>query len=409
MLVSLTSKIVKHLRPLTNMIYSTLSNFFLLATLQLIILPIIGKNVNAATFGEISALYSINTVVFLSFGGSLGTLRIVEKSYAGENFVKLAAVTTSLAIMVSLPLFIFYGHTLSKLDVLLYVLTTGLASYRNYSNAIFRLNLQFNKDFMANLSTCVGYLLGTVIFVLNIGSWVLIFLLGELFYLGYLSRCSSILKEKNINDGNYFRIVKEYLPIFCSTLLGSLINNLDRFLLLPLLGPVSTAIFFAASSVSKILNFITTPLGHVLLSQIVANDRMFSKRTIIKLQVSGFVAAILLSFPLFIISKYAMYVLYHKYFQLTENLNLLLGVVVFGTLLLSVSSLLNTFYLFYFNMKLQMVIQAAYCLIYVLISVLFISKWQFTGFIFAYGIASFIRYLLLFMATFVAVPKKEYL
>lgn len=406
MFVTLTSKITKHVRPLTNMIYSTLSNFFLLATLQLIILPIIGKTVSPTNFGEISALYSINTVLFLSFGGSLGTLRIVEKSFSGENFVKLAMITTSFVVVISLPLFIFYGHTLSKIDILIYVLTTGLASYRNYSNAIFRLNLQFNKDFMANLCTCIGYLLGTALFFFNRVSWVVIFLLGELFYLLYLHKFSSILKEKRVTDKNFLRIGKEYIPVFFSTLLGSLINNLDRFLLLPLLGPVPMAIFFSASSVSKILNFITTPLGHVLLSQIVASKNSFSKKTIVKLQLIGFMVSVLLTFPLFFISKFAMYFLYNEYFHLSENLNLLIAVVVFGTLLLSVSNLLNTFYLFYFNMNLQMVIQVAYCLTYLLISVVFILKWQFTGFIFAYGISSLIRYSLLFIATFIAVPKK---
>lgn len=409
MFMTLTSKISKHVRPLTNMIYSTLSNFFLLASLQLLIMPLIGRSVNPTSFGEISALYSINTVLFLSFGGSLGTLRIVEKNYKGENFVQLAMTTTGLTVLMALPLFIFYGHNLSKIDILIYVLTTGLASYRNYSNAIFRLNLQFNKDFMANLCTCLGYLLGALLFSFNFVSWVVIFLLGELLYLGYLFQFTSILKEKRVVNQNYARIIKEYIPVFCSTLLGSLINNLDRFLLLPLLGPISTAIFFAASSVSKILNFITTPLGHVLLSQIVASKKMYSKSTIVKLQMAGFIGSVLLSFPLFFISKFAMYYLYNKYFLLSENIDLLIAVVVFGTLLLSVSSLLNTFYLFYFTMNLQMIIQVVYCTLYVTISVLFILNWQFTGFIFAYGISSLVRYLLLFFATFVAVPKTDYL
>lgn len=409
MFMTFTSKISKLIRPLTNMIYSTLSNFFLLASLQLLIMPLIGRSVSPTSFGEISALYSINTVLFLSFGGSLGTLRIVEKNYNGENFVQLAMMTTGLTVLIALPLFIFYGHALSKIDIFIYVLTTGLASYRNYSNAIFRLNLQFNKDFMANLCTCLGYLLGALLFAFNMVSWVVIFLLGELLYLGYLRQFTSILKEKRVVDRNYARIIKEYIPVFCSTLLGSLINNLDRFLLLPLLGPISTAIFFSASSVSKILNFIMTPLGHVLLSQIVASKKKYSKSTIVKLQMMGFIASVCLSFPLFFISKFTMYFLYNKYFLLSENIDLLIAVVVFGTLLLSVSSLLNTFYLFYFNMNLQMIIQVVYCVIYVTISVLFILNWQFTGFIFAYGISSLVRYLLLFFATFVAVPKTDYL
>lgn len=302
---------------LLNLIANTLNVGFL----QIIVLPIISRNINTSSFGQITAIYGINSIVFLFLGGALGTLRLTKMEKSGVNYTYLSYQTSIIAFLIALIIFNIYGASLNKFDVFMYCITAGLMSYLSYGGVIYRLYINYKKVVIQNVVICLGYLIGLLLFFLT-KHWSLMFLLGNVFGVIYTHKFSQLSQDSTRKNSEFRYVVREYANLSIATLTSSSIGNLDRIILIPLLGNSSMAIFFAASSVSKILNLVINPLANVLLTYISNEEREMGFSKLSKIQFLTFMVGIILSFPAYMVSILMVKFLYPTIYNGYDHIQL---------------------------------------------------------------------------------------
>ena len=82
----------------------------------------------------------------------------------------------------------------------------------------------------------------------------------------YFSLKRSSFQSENKN------ILKDYLNFSFINIVINILNYLDRFILLPIIGPVLVNVYFIASTASKMIGLVTTPINNVILSYLTVDN-----------------------------------------------------------------------------------------------------------------------------------------
>ena len=136
--------------------------------------------------------------------------------------------------------------------------------------------------------------------------------------------------------------VKKFFQLGFVSLLTNLMNYFDKFLIYPIFGPTSVAVYYAVNSMSKIASLITNPMSSVILSWVSNSDEKKSKSKILKLTLLSNIPILLVVTLLTIPLTYiALKILYSQY--INDALILILPVAIttaFGTAATLIKSVL---------------------------------------------------------------------
>ncbi|MDS3904496.1 hypothetical protein RJB87_04495 [Staphylococcus hominis] len=349
-----------------------ISNLLVVVAIQLIAFPIISRVANSKEFALLIVLYGIAIVIATSLGNTLNNVRLLHREGLDykdrENvFSKYFIAILIINIMVFTIICVFYSKTFN-LNILLMIIFSLLLTSRYYLNVYFRENLNYKNILFVNLSVLIGYIIGIIIF-LFIKLYSVVFLLGEVFGLIYLLRKTVFLKYFSLKRSSFQsenkNILKDYLNFSFINIVINILNYLDRFILLPIIGPVLVNVYFIASTASKMIGLVTTPINNVILSYLTVDNGNKNLKRFIQINIG----IIIVSIPMFFIVKYSsllvVYILYHNYF---EKVYLIINLVVLICLLQIFISIFHPFSMRMINSKIILYIQLGYALIYILLA-----------------------------------------
>ncbi|KPG86839.1 hypothetical protein FH103_05650 [Staphylococcus hominis] len=349
-----------------------ISNLLVVVAIQLIAFPIISRVANSKEFALLIVLYGIAIVIATSLGNTLNNVRLLHREgfdYKDrENvFSKYFIAILIINIIVFTIICVFYSKTFN-LNILLMIIFSLLLTSRYYLNVYFRENLNYKNILFVNLSVLIGYIIGIIIF-LFIKLYSVVFLLGEVFGLIYLLRKTVFLKYFSLKRSSFQsenkNILKDYLNFSFINIVINILNYLDRFILLPIIGPVLVNVYFIASTASKMIGLVTTPINNVILSYLTVDNGNKNLKRFIQINIG----IIIVSIPMFFIVKYSsllvVYILYHNYF---EKVYLIINLVVLICLLQIFISIFHPFSMRMINSKIILYIQLGYALIYILLA-----------------------------------------
>lgn len=372
-----------------------ISNLVLIAIIQLLILPILSRDVTTKVFGEIVSIYGFSNVITTFLGNTLNNIRLITSDKEKPDFFSLSFITNIVSFLLIFILSFIYGRNLSIANIIIFSISTMLTNNRIYSSVFYRKQLKFIGLLYMNLSVVVGYLLG--MFLLNqIGGsyWSLIFLIGEIIGHVYLFLSNNqIVYEFKTADFKKIdhRITKKFINLSFANLIANVLNYLDRFMILPILGAVSMSTFYAASSISKIIAMLVTPMTNVLLSYIAKDDYKIKRKKLLLITMYLFVAFI----PLYFIVNYVSVFLINILYPSLANQSLpLVPVITIGILFNVIGNIINTFLLKLYKLFYQNVIQVSYGAIYVFLAIILSLNYGIIGFSVAYVIAMVLKLLL---------------
>ena len=140
-----------------------------------------------------------------------------------------------------------------------------MANIRLYATCFYRLKKQFNKVIMQNIFYFVGIVLSLIIFSFYKNIY-LIMLIPELISLFYALKNSDLIDMKLAKTKEMKNTLKSFTQLGILAALTNLMNYFDKFLIYPMLGATSVAIYYAVNSMSKITSLITNPMASVILS-----------------------------------------------------------------------------------------------------------------------------------------------
>ncbi len=383
-----------------------ISNLVLIAIIQLLILPILSRDVTTKVFGEIVSIYGFSNVITTFLGNTLNNIRLITSDKEKPDFFSLSFITNIVSFILIFILSFIYGRNLSVANIIIFSISTMLTNNRIYSSVFYRKQLKFIGLLYMNLSVVAGYLLG--MFLLNqIGGsyWSLIFLIGEIIGHVYLFLSNNeIVYEFITADLKKLdhRITKKFINLSFANLIANVLNYLDRFMILPILGAVSMSTFYAASSISKIIAMLVTPMTNVLLSYIAKDDYKIKRKKLLLITMYLFVAFI----PMYFIVNYVSVFLINILYPSLANQSLpLVPIITIGILFNVIGNIINTFLLKLYKLFYQNVIQVSYGAIYVFLAIILSLNYGIIGFSVAYVIAMVLK--LLFQMSIIIFREQE--
>ncbi len=287
---------MKNKKFLVDSLLNIISAALPLLILQLVSYPLIAKALGGEEYGLIITLISVFTVVSFPLGNVLNNIRLLkdneykEKNEEGD-FNPLLVGSSFVSILLIIAISFYIDSSLSLLDYLLLSLITVASIWKEYLVVTFRLVLNYKGILLNNIYMSVGYLIGSIIF-LYFESWQIIYFTGLLFSLIYIFRHTSLYKEKFKLSALYKDTASKGVLLYIANLLKNVLSYADKLILLPLLGPVSVAIYYSSTILGKIISMMINPVNSVILSYLVKVDNISLKKVIKMFSISCVLGAV---------------------------------------------------------------------------------------------------------------------
>lgn len=286
---------------------------------QIILLPILAKTVSDDIYSKFVLYISILNVVCNVTGGELGNVRLVrdsdyrEKNLIGD-FTRILVVISPIIAIIVMPILIFYVKY-SVLGTILLTVTMLMTNIRLYSTCYYRLEKKYQKVIIQNIFYLVGIVISLIVFFYYNNIYLLLFI-PEFISVFYALKNSDLLKMKMKKTIELINTIKKFIKLGVVSLLTNLMDYFDKFLIYPIFGAGSVAVYYAVNSMSKIANLITNPMSGVILSWVSNTNTKESKNEILKATLIANIPVLLITTIITAPLTYvALKILYIQYLQ----------------------------------------------------------------------------------------------
>ena len=311
---------------------------------QILLLPILAKIVDDTIYSNIVLYISILNVVCNVTGGELGNVRLVRDSaYKEKNvhgdFTRILLSISPIITVIVFPILIYLKYSI--IGSILYTLTILMANVRLYATCFYRLEKKFNKVIIQNIFYLIGIILSLILFKF-IGNIYLLLFIPECVSLIYALKNSDILIMGLKKTNEMKKTIRKFGGLGFVSLLTNLMNYFDKFLIYPMFGATSVAVYYAVNSMSKIASLITNPMSSVILSWVSNSDEKKAKKKILKLSlISNIPILIVVTIITIPLTYIALRILYSQYME--DALVLIIPIAIttaFGTAATLIKSVL---------------------------------------------------------------------
>lgn len=311
---------------------------------QILLLPILAKIVDDTVYSNIVLYISILNVVCNVTGGELGNVRLVRDSaYKEKNvhgdFTRILLSISPIITVIVFPILIYLKYSI--IGSILYTLTILMANVRLYATCFYRLEQKFNKVIIQNIFYLFGIILSLILFKF-IGNIYLLLFIPECVSLIYALKNSDLLIMGLKKTNEMKKTIRKFGGLGFVSLLTNLMNYFDKFLIYPMFGATSVAVYYAVNSMSKIASLITNPMSSVILSWVANSDEKKNKKKILKMTLISNIPILLVVTIITIPLTYiALRILYSQYME--DALVLIIPIAIttaFGTAATLIKSVL---------------------------------------------------------------------
>ncbi|EEV61051.1 lipopolysaccharide biosynthesis protein [Enterococcus faecium] len=379
--------------------------------MQLVVYPMISSFVPIGEFGYILTLMGLVNVISVVVGGSLNNVQLInrtyylnEEDYYGD-FKRLFILSLFISMAVSLLILgtnVFNILLINKLLLLLVILFTTL---RAYLTVYWRIELNYRFILYHSITTSIGYLVGTYLVKISIPSlWPLAFLSGEIFSAIYLFFKTDFFQRKLSKSNNFIKIKRDYVNLLSSNIVSNILIYFDRFILQGTLGAKEVSIYFAASVFGKLSSMILQPISGVFLSYLSREDKDSKKKYFVLFLSITVISGVILFVISIIFSPILVRVLYSELF---EDAMPFMNLANLSSILLTIGSLFQPVLLKFTKLYWQNVIQILYAVLFIMLSLFLINKYQLIGFVYASLFANLFRLLLFILVGYFSIWRNK--
>ena len=292
---------------------------------QVLIMPIISRNTNEKIFSEIILFITFFNIFCIVIGDELSNTRIARnkvynKKYADGDFFYLLFFLTICLIFLVIIANIFINISWLKIFIFCLIISLGVSRY--FLMSFYKIDQKFKSILKANIFYLFGSICGLFLFF-NYQLLYAPFLVAEILSILFICLDLFYLNKHSITferTREFENTKKMFSNLSITAIIINLISYMDRVMILPILGASSMAIYFSASSTSKILALIANPLSSFLLSKMGTNDNL-DKKNILRFAIKYFLPMIIVFFSASLILCFiAINFLYPQYYFPAINL-----------------------------------------------------------------------------------------
>lgn len=379
---------LKKLKKIQNLIrdlfFNTLGFGIYIATQQILLMPIMARILPEEDFAKVVLYISVFAIITNVLGSELGIVKQVKKEKISEesdyNRILLQLFPTIILIAIMILAILRFNI----LEIIMLTITIILGNTRLYSAAHFRANKDFKKIVMQNILYLVGTAIGLFI-TYKLKLIAIPMLLAEIMCLIFDISKTDIIKTGISKTKHNKEIWNTFAGFGFISFLINMTTYFDKIIIYPILGENAVNVYYATSSMSKILSLITNPLYGVILSWLKGNDEEFKKKVTtvtLKANMPILIITFVLSLPLTYI---AVIILYPQYLE--DSKKLIIPICV-GVAFSTAASIIKAILMKYIESKKLVKMYVVYNVILLVGATIASYYFGITGFAYATAIAS---------------------
>lgn len=399
--------IKKHFSKIKDFLWSFIASIISTVVLQLVVHPCLALMFDEVEYGEILFIVGVANVLMLTFGNSLGDIRLVmHNEYEDEktgDFNVILVIVSALSSLIIVGFVALYGKV-SLWNEIMLAIFCFLGTASSYFAGLLRTKLMFREGVISNIVKSVGYMIGLAI-VMFTKVWGAVFVFGYLISSIYLAKKTGIFKHGFFLTRKKKKILSKYSQLSVSYALKSSLTYVDRFIIYPLLGPGMISVYTVSTVLGKCVSLAIQPTSNVLLGYYAQpGSRITVKRfRITNLLTMAFGAVSF--FVVWLFSSLFISLLYPDYVDAVKPY-LVIGNLV--TILGSLSSIIQPTLLKYAKMHWQITIQAIYAVLVVGLSIVLIPYFDLIGFCYAMLISNIAKLIIMIIVGEISIKKVVY-
>ena len=379
---------LKKLKKIQNLIrdllFNTLGFGIYIATQQILLMPIMARILPEEDFAKVVLYISVFAIITNVLGSELGIVKKVKKEKISEESDYNRILLQLFPTIILIAIIILAILRFNILEIIMLTITIILGNTRLYSAAHFRANKDFKKIVMQNILYLVGTAIGLFI-TYKLKLIAIQMLLAEIMCLIFDISKTDIIKTGISKTKHNKEIWNTFAGFGFISFLINMTTYFDKIIIYPILGENAVNVYYATSSMSKILSLITNPLHGVILSWLKGNDEEFKKKVTtvtIKANMPILIITFVLSLPLTYI---AVIILYPQYLE--DSKKLIIPICV-GVAFSTAASIIKAILMKYIESKKLVKMYVIYNVILLVGATIASYYFGITGFAYATAIAS---------------------
>lgn len=399
-------KLKKIKNLIRDLFFNTLGFGIYIATQQILLMPIMAKIFPEEEFAKIVLYISVFAIVTNVLGSELGIVKQVKRDEIREKSDYNRILLQLFPFIILVSMVTLYILKFNVIEIIMLTISILLGNTRLYSAAHFRANKDFKKIVIQNVLYLIGTVLGLFI-TYKLKMIAIPMLLAEVICLIFDILNTDIIKTGVSKTQSNKEIWKTFAGFGFISFLINMTTYFDKIIIYPILGDNAVNVYYATSSMSKILSLITNPLHGVILSWLKGNDEEFKKKVTtvtLKANIPMLIITFLLSIPLTYI---AVMILYPQYLE--DSRKLIIPICI-GVAFSTASSIVKAILMKYIESKKLVKIYVIYIIILFLGATIASYYIGITGFAYAISLASvslWIMFILLLNKTNALQERKD--
>ena len=398
----------KYTRVASDMIFSIAAVVILNAVIQLFIYPSFNRKLGPEAYGEAITVMSMVAVMGIGFGIAANYSRMVmstkKRDVKGDYNIFLLMIW-ALCVPVAFFTAKVFVSEFSVLNALFIALLMISTVTRYYSDAEFKLNINYKGYFVYNICIAAGYSLGMPIFF-KTGNWMIPMIIGEIAAVVYTAIRGSLYHRPLLKKSEYFREdFKSFSVLSCSYVADTLIQNADRLLLNAMFsdGTMVTT-FYNAALIGKVIALLTTSLNTVLIGYLSKFDGKFTKKFYNFITVGLFAIGVVAALACTVVSHIFIRLMYPDTYEACKPYFFIANA---GQVLYFISSTIMIVVLRFADEKYQMQMNVLYTVLYLVVVPVCTYFFQIWGLAFGILAVNFIKFLIVYLIGLWQLGKKN--
>lgn len=382
-----------------DFLYSFSGVLFLNCVLQFLVYPYISNIIGESEFGILITLLSIINLMSTTFGSSANYARVISHS---ENkdcngdyniflfFSSIIIVLISIITLIVLNRIYFF-------ESISYILLMILTNVRIYADVNFRFDKKYKYYFFYNLCISIGYILGLVVFS-KLKNYYVIFFIGEIIPLFFVRKKGIIFNKPFFSKGKYFKEnTKNIWILVIANFIESLMNNIDKFIILIFIGEKQVTFFYLATLLGKSMALLTVPLNSVIIGHIVNLKNGLNRKNLWNIFIITNILVILFECMAYIVSNIFIKIFYPNFYNNVKNY-IIIGNL--GQIINFITCMILVILLKFIPKKYQIYINVIQLLLYFCIVIPSSLYFGINGIIWAILVVNLIKLILTFIIGF---------
>ena len=352
-------------RVVTDFLYGFIGVAVMNATVQLCLYPQLNRLVGADYFGQILFGISVLSIFAISFGCAADNSRLVMRNkcdVSNGDYNLTLMILFAVSAVICFPIFL---HILPKENAFLLEALLFFTMLRYYAGVEYRLNLNYRGYLFYYLAISVGYVIGTLLFRQG-ANWAVALICGEFFGIALVAAFGQIFRPPFFLRSSFKACFGSVAQLSIAGLLNNAVQNLDRILLIFLIGAAANAQYYVASLLGKTLALITIPINSIIIGYLTQSDKRISFADFLKLFVGVCVMSAVFLLGCVLVTPWFAYYFYP---DMLEDVKPLVFVASLGQILCFASGILLTVLLTVASEKWQLIVQIIYVISFLGLSI----------------------------------------